>query len=56
MEPEVTVKAFDKRELQGGLRGDSLLGAAELQLDAAQLGQAPQRKVGPGERRIRSWD
>eukprot|EP00435_Cladocopium_sp_Y103_P029678 s1426_g7.t1 len=42
---KVTVEAFDKRELQGALRGDSLIGRAELNLDSAQLGAAPQRKV-----------
>ena len=42
------MEAFDKRELQGALRGDSLIGRGELHLDSAQLGAAPQRKV-PGE-------
>lgn len=42
---KVTVEAFDKRELQGALRGDSLIGRGELHLDSAQLGAAPQRKV-----------
>ena len=35
---QVTVEAFDKRELQGAVRGDSLIGRAELQVEASQLG------------------
>eukprot|EP00438_Fugacium_kawagutii_P032304 Skav208262 [mRNA] locus=scaffold188:70310:79792:+ [translate_table: standard] len=41
----VTVEAFDKRELQGALRGDSFIGRAELQVETAQLGSTPQRQV-----------
>eukprot|EP00434_Breviolum_minutum_P019729 symbB.v1.2.017406.t1/scaffold1329.1/size125172/2 len=42
---KVKVESFDKRELQGTLRGDSLIGRAELQVDSAQLEATPQREV-----------
>ncbi len=42
---QVKVESFDKRELQGTLRGDSLIGRAELQVDSAQLEATPQREA-----------
>ena len=35
---QVSFEARDKRELQGALRGDSLIGCGELQVDLQQMG------------------